>query len=73
MRILFAPDSFKGSLSAGAVCALLEEQAGLIFPGCETISLPMADGDYDNTRAAYIGGWLYILSDDETGFYAVQL
>ena len=44
MRILFAPDSFKGSLSAGAVCALLEEQAGLIFPGCETVSLPMADG-----------------------------
>lgn len=39
----------------------------------EALRLPMADGDYDNTRAAYIGGWLYILSDDETGFYAVQL
>lgn len=39
----------------------------------EALRLPMADGDYDYTRAAYIGGWLYILSDDETGFYAVQL
>ena len=40
----------------------------------EALRLPMEGGaNYDNTRAAYIGGWLYILSDDDTGFYAVQL
>ena len=40
----------------------------------EALRLPMEGGaNNDNTRAAYIDGWLYILSDDETGFYAVQL
>ena len=40
----------------------------------EALRLPMEGGaDYDNTRAAYIDGWLYVLSDNETGFCAVQL
>lgn len=44
MRFLFAPDSFKGSLTAGEICRLLEQQARLAFPHCQTLSLPMADG-----------------------------
>lgn len=44
MKIIFAPDSFKGSLSAGKVCELLEKEARRAFPGCETVSLPVSDG-----------------------------
>ena len=44
MKFLFAPDSFKGSLSAVACCDLLERAAARIFPGVETVSVPVADG-----------------------------
>jgi len=44
MRFIFAPDSFKGSLSAMESCDILERVAARIFPGVETISVPVADG-----------------------------
>ena len=44
MKLIFAPDSFKGSLSALESCDILERVAGKIFPGAETISVPVADG-----------------------------
>ena len=44
MKFLFAPDSFKGSLSALACCDLLETAAARVFPGVETVSVPVADG-----------------------------
>jgi glycerate kinase len=44
MKFLFAPDSFKGSLSSKDIIKLLTEEAEKIFPGCECVSVPMADG-----------------------------
>lgn len=44
MKIIFAPDSFKGTLSADRICELLKEKAELIFPGCETVGIPVSDG-----------------------------
>lgn len=44
MKFVFAPDSFKGSLTAQEMCAFLAEEAQRAFPGCETVSLPVADG-----------------------------
>ncbi len=44
MKLIFAPDSFKGSLSALESCDILERVAARIFPGAETISVPVADG-----------------------------
>ncbi|MGI6028181.1 MAG: glycerate kinase [Candidatus Heteroscillospira sp.] len=44
MKFLFAPDSFKGSLSSKDIIRLLTEEAEKIFPGCECVSVPMADG-----------------------------
>ena len=44
MKFIFAPDSFKGSLSAVTCCDLLERAAEKIFPGVETVSVPVADG-----------------------------
>jgi len=44
MRIVFAPDSFKGTISASRACELLKASAERVFPGCETVSVPMSDG-----------------------------
>ena len=44
MKMIFAPDSFKGSLSAMESCDILERTARRIFPGVETVSVPVADG-----------------------------
>lgn len=44
MKFIFAPDSFKGSLTAMEGCDILERVAAKIFPGCETVSVPVADG-----------------------------
>ena len=44
MKFIFAPDSFKGSLSAMEGCDILERVAARIFPGVETVSVPVADG-----------------------------
>lgn len=44
MRFLFASDSFKGTLSSEQIIHLLNESANKIFPGCETMGVPIADG-----------------------------
>ena len=44
MKFIFAPDSFKGSLSALESCDILERVTARVFPGTETISVPVADG-----------------------------
>lgn len=44
MRFLFASDSFKGTLSSEQIIRLLNESADRIFPGCETMGVPIADG-----------------------------
>ena len=44
MKLLFAPDSFKGSLSAQEVCKILTEAAAECLPGAQCVSLPVADG-----------------------------
>ena len=44
MKIVFASDSFKGSLSSERICALLEEAAAESLPSAECVSLRMADG-----------------------------
>lgn len=44
MKILFASDSFKGSLSSERIGKLLEETAKKVFPQAETESVLVADG-----------------------------
>ena len=43
-KIVFASDSFKGSLSAEQTAELLKRAVGEVFPGCATVSVPLADG-----------------------------
>ncbi|GGV38358.1 glycerate kinase [Actinomadura cremea] len=44
MRIVVAPDSFKGGLSAAAVCAAVETGVRRAAPGATVTPVPMADG-----------------------------
>jgi glycerate 2-kinase len=44
MKILLAPDKFRGSLTAPEVCQAMTEGIHAISPDIEVISLPMADG-----------------------------
>ena len=44
MRLVFASDSFKGSLSSREVGRILAGEAQAAFPGVECVVLPMADG-----------------------------
>jgi len=44
MRILIAPNAFKGTLTAGRACAALAAGARTAFPGARIDQLPVADG-----------------------------
>lgn len=44
MKIIVAPDKFKGSLTAAEVCAAVGEGILQIHPGAEVIHHPLADG-----------------------------
>ena len=51
MKIVFAPDSFKDSLSAEVVADILEKKAGEFFRDCEMCKVPLADGDKGTVNA----------------------
>lgn len=44
MKFLFASDSFKGTLSTEKTAELLTKAAKQVFPQCECIGVPVADG-----------------------------
>lgn len=44
MRIMVAPDFYKGSLSALGVAEAMERGILAVFPEAEVIKLPIADG-----------------------------
>lgn len=51
MKMIFAPDSFKGSLSSIQVIEVLKVAAYKIFPDCEIIGIPIADGGEGTVEA----------------------
>ncbi|KNZ40677.1 glycerate kinase [Acetobacterium bakii] len=44
MKIIIAPDSYKGSLSAIEVCNIIENAIHKILPAAEIIKIPISDG-----------------------------
>lgn len=44
MNVVLMPDSFKGTLSARAFCAVAEEEIKKLDPAAAVLSLPVADG-----------------------------
>ena len=51
MRIVIAPDSFKGSLSALAVAAAMERGVRSVYPDAEVVKVPVADGGEGTVEA----------------------
>ncbi|MGP1458457.1 MAG: glycerate kinase family protein [Treponema sp.] len=43
-KIVLIPDSFKGTMSSACICSIMQKAIGEIFPECETVSIPVADG-----------------------------
>ena len=79
MKIVLAPDSFKGSLSAQQVCAAMAEGVYRAYPSAEVVQVPMADGG-EGTAAALVaatnGQIHYVnvegpLGDIVQGFYGI--
>jgi glycerate kinase len=64
MRIVLAPDSFKGSLSAPQVCAAMAEGIRRVLPQADIQAIPLADGGEGTTEAlvAATGGWIQTVS-----------
>ena len=60
MRIVVAPDSFKGSVSAVAVANAMEQGILSVFPDAEVIKVPIADGGEGTIEALIVatGGQL---------------
>lgn len=70
MKIVFAPDKFKGTLSASDVCGILHRAFHNVMPEAEYISCPMSDGGEDFTRtiAQSCGGTMI-----QTNVYNAQM
>lgn len=61
MKLVFASDSFKGSLTSEETAALLTDAAKAVFGECECVSVPVADGGEGTCEAviAACGGeWI---------------
>lgn len=51
MKLLFASDSFKGTLSSDQTIELLGKAAREVFGECETAGVPVADGGEGTVEA----------------------
>ena len=51
MRIVIAPDSFKGSVSALCVAEAMARGVLKVFPGAEVRQVPIADGGEGTVEA----------------------
>jgi len=43
-KVVLIPDSFKGTLSSAKICEIIGGRVEEHFPGCEVVSIPVADG-----------------------------
>ncbi len=57
VRIVIAPDSFKGTLTADQAAEAIASGAARALPGAETVLRPVADGGEGTVAAALRAGW----------------
>ncbi|GAB3313902.1 glycerate 3-kinase [Larkinella ripae] len=70
MKILLAPDKFKGSLTAREVCDAMTEGIRLAYPEADIVALPMADGGEGTAEVLTLatgGRWVSIPVLDPLG------
>ena len=51
MKIILAPDKFKGCMKSPQICEILRRAFKEVFPSAEIVSLPMADGGEGTVEA----------------------
>jgi len=66
-KVVIAPDSFKGSLTARQVCQAAEEGLRRVWPEAELVSVPMADGGEGTVQSLVDATSGRIVSIDVTG------
>ena len=54
MKLVFASDSFKGTVSSEQTVELLTKAAHEVFGPCETVGVPVADGGEGTTDAVIL-------------------
>jgi glycerate kinase len=67
MRIIVAPDSFKGSVSALAAAQAMKRGIQSVFPDAEVIAAPIADGGEGTVDALVVATNGRILREEVTG------
>ena len=70
MKILLAPDKFKGSLTARQVCDAMTEGIRLAYPQANIVALPMADGGEGTAEVLTLatgGEWITVPALDPLG------
>src|ERR1700679_3004805 len=57
MKIVIAPDKFKGSFSSSEVCDIIERAVKSVMHDCEITKLPLSDGGdgFAETISKYLG------------------
>lgn len=78
-RYVLVPDSFKGTLSSGEICAVLKEEITAVCPEAEVLSFPVADGGEGSVDAflTAVGGEKVSVPchgphmEELTGFYGL--
>lgn len=57
-KIVLVPDSFKGTMSSGEICKIMERAVRFVYPEAEVVSVPVADGGEGSVDAflAALGG-----------------
>ena len=63
MRVVVAPDKFKGCLPAAEVAAAVARGIRSARPGAETVLVPVADGGDGTVAAALSAGWAEVVVD----------
>jgi len=60
-KIIIAPDSFKGNLTANRVADIIAAEVGKKLPGCDIVTMPIADGGEGSVDAilSAIGGEVF--------------
>ena len=64
-KAVLIPDSFKGTMSSSDICGIMKSRIDARFPGCEVVSIPVADGGEGSVDAflTALGGekvWLQV-------------
>jgi glycerate kinase len=78
-KIVLIPDSFKGTMSSGEICSIMEKRIRRYYPNAEIVSIPVADGGEGSVDSflAAVGGEKIKMPckgpymEDMEGFYGI--